>query len=487
MADMKDAVGASARMFWIYQAFALAASLLAFLPDRSSIYTEAIGELRGLISIHISVGDVDATLVSPADKAIGNKVFAAIGSAAKANGLSLSKALKANFSYTLVERGPQSLDFDDTKVGDMLDALDAYATDPHYVVSVPQPDALKNELSSKFAGIQGAIMSASIPCNYAPDRCQGEVYVNPNGDVATGAQRVIQFSVPRLQKELDFGTRDLVAARYPALGSSWLAAPALRQVRDDIAELTPTAAIAKLQEMRKGEGRPITIFDVSLSGSVARLVAPVVLALLALAAWASASGLKVAGQASGTQDSMFLPLIKTTPAAIVRCGTYWFPLFVAEGLLLRAGSVGILGWVAALVSLGIQAWAVLAMFAIFDDLRAPRAPRLVGWRARGLPAILVATILLAAGWSAAITFLHRSASPITTPSPAPRAVRDEPHGNAPAGSRPVPEAPSADERSNDAGGLPASLPLKVRADEKREEDAVARIRRMEGDMSDGPN
>lgn len=471
MADVREAVGATARLFWIYQAFALAAALLAFLPDRSATYTQAISELRRVASIQVRADDVDAALARPAERAIGERIFKAFEAAARKHGLTLSASLKANSSYLLIDKGPQTLNFSEAKVGDILDALDAYAGNPHYFVLVPEPAGLEAELQRQFASVRGVVTSFSIPCNYAPDRCQGDVYVNPNGDMAPGAQHDLEFYTPRVRVELDFGTRDLIAARYPSLGAQPFDTPALEQLRDDLAELAPGAAIAKLQELRKAEDRPISIFDVSLSGSAARLVAPMVLAVLALIVWASASGLKGLGNPSGPADTMFLPLIPTPPAMAVRWGSFWFPLLVGEGLLLRAWSTGLFGWLTALAAIILQSWAVLAMFKIFEDLRLPRAPRSTGWRVWLQPAAVTFSVMLAIGWSVVPASIP---DPLTAPV-AKEWRQDVPTADASSGvARQAPVTASKDAPADPKpDNVSSALPQKIEADEAAEAQAVA--------------
>jgi hypothetical protein len=400
MAEAKEAVAATARIFWLYEALALAAALLAFLPDRSGTYSEAIGELRRLAGIHFTADEVDSALNRPARNAIGKRIFDAVQGAGAAHQITLSKSLEANSTYFLVDEGPQALSFGETPVGSLIEALDAYSANPRYVILAPQPDALNRGLRAGLEGLQGVITSITVPCNYAPDRCQADVYVNPNGDVV-GAQRDLQFFVSRTRVPLQFGVKDLVESKYPALKDQWLDASALKRVRDDVAELPPAAAIAKLQELRKNEDRPLSIFDVSLSGTTARLAAPVALAMLAFAAWASASGLaQLRLPAAKVAETLFLPLIRSRPAAFVRVAALAFPIIVTEGLLVRAWNGANALWWVTLGALLLQSCATLALFDIFSRLREPDAPGEALRRMNIAAAAAIFLSLLASlGWS----------------------------------------------------------------------------------------
>ena len=376
MSDASETVGATARIFWAYEGLALAAALVAFPPDKVTTFNDAIGELRRIAEVQIGADEVDAALIDPSNRAIGAKIFEVVQETASAEKITLSSGLAANSTYFLVDQGPQNLNFAEYKVSDLIDWISKYEKNPAYVVLVPQPEALRVALQQKFQGEQGAVMSFNIICNYAPDRCQADVYVNPLGS-DIGAQHDLEFFVPRTSVALNYGVRDIVDAKYPTLKGSWFDVSAIKQVEDEVAELTLDAAIGKLQELRKAEDSQLSFFDVSLSGSLARLAAPIALAILAFSVWASASGLAALGISRQDIDrTLFLPLIRTGPATVVRIAAFGFPLAVGVGLLIKAWPGGIASWAIPLITLGLQTLAGFAAFRLFSRIAGkPEAKR----------------------------------------------------------------------------------------------------------------
>jgi hypothetical protein len=269
MVDTNESIGATARIFWAYEGFALAAALLAFPPDKAATYDRAIDDLRRLATIQIKADDVDQALISAAQSSVGSQVFDAVKTAAEAAKLTVAEGLAANSTYLLVDQGPQNLDFEGIKVAELVDIVAAYKDNPRYVIVAPDPKALRAALQTEFRGQNGVVTSFQIPCNYAPDRCLADEYVNPNGDVV-GAQRDLEFFVPRVRVTLDYGVRDLIEAKYSNLKGTWSDVSAVNLVQADVGELAPAAAIAKLQELRKAEDHQLSFFDVSISGAMAR-------------------------------------------------------------------------------------------------------------------------------------------------------------------------------------------------------------------------
>jgi hypothetical protein len=370
MVDANESIGATARIFWAYEGFALAAALLAFPPDKAATYDRAIDDLRRLATIQIKADDVDQALISAAQSSVGSQVFDAVKTAAEAAKLTVAEGLAANSTYLLVDQGPQNLDFEGIKVAELVDIVAAYKDNPRYVIVAPDPKALRAALQTEFRGQNGVVTSFQIPCNYAPDRCLADVYVNPNGDVV-GAQRDLEFFVPRVRVTLDYGVRDLIEAKYSNLKGTWSDVSAVNLVQADVGELAPAAAIAKLQELRKAEDHQLSVFDVSISGAMARFVAPLALAILAFAVWASASGLAMLQlDANEIDRSLFLPLIRTRPALVVRVAAFAFPIFVSVGLLLKAWPDGLIAIAISMVALIVQVLAGFAAFRIFVRLRA---------------------------------------------------------------------------------------------------------------------
>ncbi len=415
MADLKDAFSSTARVFWLYQGFAVAAALLAFLPDKSTTYEEAIDELRRLNAIHIRIDNVENAIRPSAFEAAGKEITATIRETTAQQHITMSPSVTETSSYFLIETGPQSLSFDQAPVSQIIDAITTYRDNPTYTIAVPDAVTVRTALQQRLVSHTGSVTRFDLPCNYSENRCRATIYIDPDGD-EIGAEEMIEFYAPRKLIALPYGVRDLIEGSYPSLKGQWDDVSALQRMKDDIAELKPAEAIAKLQEMLKADDRPLSVLDVTFSGATARLIAPLVLALLAFAAWVSATGLAALKPKSAeVARSLFLPLISTRPAVFTRVATLIFPLAVTEGFLLRGWRGGLISFVLAICALGVQSFAAIALYNEFSKLRTlatrtrnrPINPVLAGLLVGGIAMGCVAWSLFTA------TKTHSAAAPIS--------------------------------------------------------------------------
>jgi hypothetical protein len=144
MADWDAPFGSVRNAFWAYVGLCLGTTLLAFLPDRTSLYDGAITELEQIGTVRLSPQGI-------AD-AIGNRLVAdlnsglaeAIRRVAGENHLELRDGLVDDLISPVVLSGTEAIDFDLPLVNVFVLADRIKSNEP-YAILVPEADSIISE------------------------------------------------------------------------------------------------------------------------------------------------------------------------------------------------------------------------------------------------------------------------------------------------------------------------------------------------------